>query len=245
MTEWPRLPGNGRRVKWSGSIQQANAHAILWLPLAVAVLPLAVVGSLFSDRNDAERLVELKENGGNTAAHIAREANRAKWKLSASGIVAILIWMALGERASGFLFLGAFGLWVPIVIWVTPHKTLGTKRSLFYRYALVVLPVIPISICVAGYHSGREHFAVDRTFGTLLIRSADKEKSYSMKANVVRIFEKSVVVLSADRNVLLLRPEDIVQIEKRAQVSANKGVLCERWQIACPASKEHSPTAKQ
>lgn len=50
---------------------------------------------------------------------------------------------------------------------------------------------------------------------------------------------KAAIVIEENRNVVLLKPDDIVQVKKANPISINKGVLCDYWQISCPGGNFH------
>lgn len=215
------------------SLSDHTRSAVLWLPLVVSVFPLAVVVSLFSGQADAQDVREAKSRGEDISSYIKKEAKNARWILAIFAVVVFLLWLAFGYRARSFLSIGAIAFWVLVVVRATPHDYLGIRLSMFFRFCLVVLPIIPFSLYVAGYSSGRESISPDQQFGTIYVRSS--ENQYQLKANVVRLFDKSAIIVDENHKVLLLKPDDIVRIEKAKSISINAGVLCSYWHVSCPA----------
>jgi len=148
------------------------------------------------------------------------------------------LWLAFGYRARTYLSLGTIILWALVVIRVTPHEYLGIRLGMILRFCLVVLPIIPFSLYVAGYNSGRERTALDQKFGTISVRGS--ETQYQLKANVVRLFEKSAIIIDENHRVMLLKPDDIARVERAEFVSINRGLLCDYWHISCPAFNTRS-----
>lgn len=219
------------------SLSDHTRSAVLWLPLVVSVFPLAIVASLFSAQLDAKDMREAKSKGEDIATYIKNDAKNARWLLAIFSIIGVLLWLAFGYRARSFLVMAALAVWVLVVVRATPHDYLGIRLSMFFRFSLVVLPIIPFGLYMAGYNSGREGISPDQQFGTITVRGSGNQ--YQLKANVVRIFEKTAIVVDGNRKALLLKPDDIVQVEKAKPISINKGVLCDYWRISCPASNIH------
>lgn len=219
------------------SLSDHTRSAVLWLPLVASVFPLAIVASLIFDQIDAKDVSEAKSRGEDISAYLKTEAKNAGWSLAIFSVISFLLWLAFGYRARTFLVMGALAVWVLVVVRAMPHDYLGIRLSMFFRFSLVVLPIIPFSLYVAGYNSGREGISPDQQFGTINVR--DSGNQYQIKANVVRLFEKTAIVIDENRKVLLLKPDDIVQVEKAKPISINKGVLCDYWRISCPASNIH------
>ena len=220
------------------SLSDHTRSAVLWLPLVVSVFPLAVVLNLFLDQVDAKDVREAKSRGEDISAYIKNEAKGARWSLAIFAVVCFLLWLAFGYRARSFLALGAMAFWVLVVVRATPHDYLGIRLSMLFRFCLVALPIIPFGLYVAGYNSGREGISPDQQFGTINARSS--ENQYQLRANVVRVFEKTTIVIDENRKVLLLKPDDIVRVEKAKSISVNRGLLCDYGHISCPANNDHA-----
>lgn len=216
------------------SLSDHTRSAILWLPLAASLFPLAIVASLFSAQIDAKDVREAKSRGEDISAYVTNDAKSARWVLAIFSVIAFLLWLAFGYRARSFLVMAALAVWVLVVVRATPHDYLGIRLSMLFRFSLVVLPIIPFSLYVAGYNSGREGISPDQQFGTINVRGSGGQ--YQLKANVVRLFEKTAIVIVENHNILLLKPDDIIQVEKAKSISINRGVLCDYWRISCPAS---------
>lgn len=219
------------------SLSDHTRSAVLWLPLVVSVFPLAIVASLVSAQIDAKDSREAKSRGEDISAYIKNDAKSARLVLVIVSVIGFLIWLAFGYRARSFLVMAALAGWVLVVVRATPHDYLGIRLSMLFRFSLVVLPIIPFSLYMAGYNSGREGISPDQQFGTINVRGSGNQ--YQLKANVVRLFEKTAIVIDENRKVLLLKPDDIVQVEKPKPVSINRGVLCDYWRVMCPASNIH------
>lgn len=215
------------------SLSDHTRSAILWLPLVGSVFPLAVVVNLFLDQVDAKDAREVKSRGEDISTYMKNEAKRARWSLAIFTVVCFLLWLAFGYRARSYLVLGAITLWVLVVVRATPHDYLGIRLSLLFRLGLVVLPIILFGLYVAGYNSGREGIAPNQQFGIISVRNPEDQRQ--LKANVVRVFEKSAIVIDENHKVLLLKPDDIVQVEKAKSISINRGLLCDYGHISCPA----------
>lgn len=220
------------------SLPDHTRSAVLWLPLVVSVIPLAIVASLFSDQIDAKDMRVAKSRGEDIAAYNKNKAKNARWGLAASSIIGFLLWLAFGYRARTFLAMAALAAWVLVVVRATPHDYLGIRQSMLFRFSLGVLPLIPFALYVTGYISGREGISPDQQFGTITVRGSGNQ--YQLKANVARFFEKTAIVVDENRKVLLLKPDDIVQVEKAKPIFINKGVLCDYWHISCPTSNIHA-----
>lgn len=221
------------------SLSDHTRSAILWLPLAVVMFPLAIVVSLFLDQDDAKDKLEAKNRGEDISTYIKNGAKRARWSLGVFTVVCFLLWLAFGYRARPYLYLGAIALWVLVVIRATPHDYLGVRLSMIIRFGLVIAPIFTFSLYVAGYNSGRERIAPDQQFGTIIVRGAENQDQ--LKANIVRFFDKFVIVIDEHQKILLLKPDDIIRVEKAESVSINRGLLCDYWHIACPAITIRAP----
>lgn len=220
------------------TLSDHTRSAVLWLPLVVLVLPLAVVTSLFLHQVDAKDLGEAKGRGEDISAYIKNEARDARWVLAIIAIACFLLWLAFGSRARPLLFIGGIAFWILVVTRLTPHDYLGVRTTMILRFCLVILPSIPFSLYIAGYNSGREGISPSQKFGIINVRSSDNHSQ--LKANIVRIFEKTAIIIDENRNIVLLKPDDIVQVKKAKSPSINKGLLCAYWRISCPTGNIHA-----
>ena len=216
------------------SLSDHTRSAILWLPITASVFPLAVVFSLFSFIVDMKSIQRTKNAGKDISAYLKKGDGFAWPILAATGVFPFLLWLAFGDRSRGTLVIAGIIFWTFVVAWVTPADYLGARRAYFYRQFLVVLPLIPFSLFMLGYNSGRAGFSPDQKFGTIIAK--DYENMYQMKANVARVFDKAVIVINESRNVIVLKPDDIVRIEKAKSSPVNAGVLCSYWHIFCPVN---------
>jgi hypothetical protein len=214
------------------SLSDHARSAILWLPLSASLLPLAIVVNLFFDQLDAKEMREVEIKGQDVSTHIKNEAKRARGDLACIALVSMLLWLAFGYRARFFLSCAVICFWVLIVVRATPHDQLGTRASMLLRFGLVVIPLFPFGLYVAGYNTARQYIAPHQQFGKITVRHL--ERPHQLSANVVRFFERSVVAIDDNNKVILLKPNDIVYVEKNKSISINNGLICDYWHALCP-----------
>jgi hypothetical protein len=214
------------------SLSDHTRSAILWLPVAGFTFPPGFVFSLFSGELDARDAREAKDRGEDLSVYAAKEAKHARRNLAVMAVVSLFLWLAFGDRSRPFLFFAAIIAWTLVVVRVTPVTAGNWRLGYSLRFSLLLPPLLAGSLFLLGYNTGRAAIAPDQLFGTLSIRGGSGIEQ--MKGNIVRPFERFVIVIDEKRKVIVLKPDDIVRVEKAGYSSSNKGLLCEYWLFACP-----------
>ena len=221
------------------SLPDHARSAILWLPVAGFVLLLGVVFALFSDQRDARNVLEAKSRGEDTLVHATNEAKRAKRNLGVLAMTYFALWLAFGDQSRTFLFFAILLIWTLLVMRVTPITDGNWRFSFFTRLGLILPPFLATSLYFFGYNAGQAAIAPGQLFGTLTVRNSTG--SEQMKGNIVRPFERFVIVIDENQKIILLKPDDIVRVERAGQAPFSKGLLCKYWQVACPNIPTHTP----
>lgn len=237
--DWGYLAGLGLTFsEVPTSLSDHTRSAVLWLPLVVSVFPLAVVVTLFTEQFDAKHIREAESRGEDISTHIDSEAKNARRILAIFAPVGFMLWLAFGDRTGPFFVLAAMALWALVVARAADHDYHGIRLSMNFNFYLLILPIIAFVLYMGGYTSGRKGIPPYQEVGTIDVHSA--ENQYKLKANVVRFFDKTVIVIDENGKVLLLKPENIVQVKKAKSISIDRGGLCDYWRISCPDDNIHA-----
>jgi len=216
------------------SLSDHTRSAILWLPLTGIIFPFAVVFVLFMGRLEANAILAVRNGREDTKQNSAKVAKDARWKLALLVIFLIALWFAFGDRARPYLFFVAATAWALVVANVTPKPFTDGSLSIksYLRLALTLPLILAGALFSAGYNTGRAAAAPNQPLGTMVVRGAAGGEQ--IVGNIVRPFERFVIVLDARNKIILLKPEDILRVERVGYVSSNTGLLCKFWQVACP-----------
>jgi hypothetical protein len=205
--------------------------AILWLPVLGYVIPLAIAFTLYSMEIDRKGIEEEQRQKKESPNDPVKEAKHQMLGTLIMAVLLVLAWLMLGNRFIGLFYLAIFMLWSLFVVRVTPVANSNQRRSDILRSWLLLPVLIGIAQYSMGYNTGFAAVNTQQSLGTLLVRGESGIEK--MKGNIVRPFERFVIVIGDDRKVTLLKPDDIVQVKKAGQILSDEGILCKYWRLLC------------
>jgi hypothetical protein len=240
MFDWGYLSAVGLRLsEVPTSLSDHTRSAILWMPVSAFIFPLSLVVSRFLDQRFPLNSVEAKNQGDNSPTSSANETKHARRGLALTAVVCFATWLLFGDRASPFLFFAAAALWALIVMRVTPISDRDKAYGIGLRMALLLPAICLGSLFSMGYNTGHAAITPDQPLGMLDVHVGSATER--IKGNIVRSFERFIIVLDGSRKIVLLKPEDVRRVEKPSYMSRNEGLLCQHLQLMCPRPPSHTP----
>lgn len=216
---------------------------VIWFPYLLAFVFVAFAVE-FQFRRVEKGLTEQEIIESSKNPEKLKKFREGPWKLIKwTAPLAVFNYILIGDILSSALPLMLSIVWMGFAEWCYTAPLIQLRRSWESHAAFTFLPIIFILAFFSGYNA-----AVDAA-----IREAEQvsitlsKKSLPFKGNLLREFERGILVLNDSNNVTFIPWGQIEIIKSVETYKPFRGILCEWFQICTDTSsnKANSADAKK